>query len=226
MSSDSRRDGEEGHFLGDTEPYDAVILDLGLPRWTACAWLQQWRKAGRMMPVLILTRATAGAARSPASTRAPRLSGQAVLHRGIARPHAPRCCAVRGHRHFRIEVGPLQIDTRATASPSTAIRSSLTSLEYRLLAYLASTRARGFAHRAVEHLTIRISTATRITIKCSSPACEEAGGRSHSNGAWPWLLPRRSGGSSPERRIDSIRLPARLILAAAVWAMIVWAAGG
>ena len=25
-------DGEEGHFLGDTEPYDAVVLDLGLPR--------------------------------------------------------------------------------------------------------------------------------------------------------------------------------------------------
>jgi two-component system OmpR family response regulator len=25
-------DGEEGHFLGDTEPYDAVVLDIGLPR--------------------------------------------------------------------------------------------------------------------------------------------------------------------------------------------------
>ncbi|HAH09220.1 MAG TPA: DNA-binding response regulator, partial [Alphaproteobacteria bacterium] len=28
---DSAKDGEEGHFLGDTEPYDAVVLDLGLP---------------------------------------------------------------------------------------------------------------------------------------------------------------------------------------------------
>ena len=28
---DTAGDGEEGHFLGDTEPYDAVILDLGLP---------------------------------------------------------------------------------------------------------------------------------------------------------------------------------------------------
>ena len=32
---DCALDGEEGHFLGDTEPYDAVVLDLGLPRWTA-----------------------------------------------------------------------------------------------------------------------------------------------------------------------------------------------
>jgi two-component system OmpR family response regulator len=32
---DVAADGEEGHFLGDTEPYDAVVLDLGCPRWTA-----------------------------------------------------------------------------------------------------------------------------------------------------------------------------------------------
>ena len=29
---DQAHDGEEGHFLGDTEPYDAVVLDLGLPK--------------------------------------------------------------------------------------------------------------------------------------------------------------------------------------------------
>src|ERR1700686_2967667 len=52
---DSASDGEEGHFLGDTEPYDAVILDLGLPKMDGVRVLQQWRKAGRSMPVLILT---------------------------------------------------------------------------------------------------------------------------------------------------------------------------
>ena len=52
---DTASDGEEGHFLGDTEPYDAVILDLGLPKMDGVRVLQQWRKAGRMMPVLILT---------------------------------------------------------------------------------------------------------------------------------------------------------------------------
>src|SRR6476620_6005621 len=52
---DTAADGEEGHFLGDTEPYDAVVLDLGLPKMDGVTVLERWRKAGRKMPVLILT---------------------------------------------------------------------------------------------------------------------------------------------------------------------------
>ena len=52
---DRAYDGEEGHFLGDTEPYDAVVLDIGLPRRDGISVLSAWREAGRMMPVLILT---------------------------------------------------------------------------------------------------------------------------------------------------------------------------
>ena len=52
---DSAFDGEEGHFLGDTEPYDAVVLDLGLPKMDGVTVLERWRKAGRKMPVLILS---------------------------------------------------------------------------------------------------------------------------------------------------------------------------
>jgi CheY-like chemotaxis protein len=48
-------DGEEGWFLGDTEPYDAVVLDLGLPKKDGTSVLSAWRQAGRAMPVLILT---------------------------------------------------------------------------------------------------------------------------------------------------------------------------
>ncbi len=48
-------DGEEGWFLGDTEPYDAVVLDLGLPKKDGTSVLMEWRRAGRLMPVLILT---------------------------------------------------------------------------------------------------------------------------------------------------------------------------
>src|ERR1700745_4083779 len=48
-------DGEEGHFLGDTEPYDAVVLDIGLPQMDGIRVVERWRRDGRKMPVLILT---------------------------------------------------------------------------------------------------------------------------------------------------------------------------
>jgi two-component system, OmpR family, response regulator len=52
---DLATDGEDGHFLGDTEPYDAAILDLGLPRLDGLTVLKRWRADGRGFPVLILT---------------------------------------------------------------------------------------------------------------------------------------------------------------------------
>ncbi len=52
---DTAFDGEEGHFLGDTEPYDGVILDMGLPKMDGIRVLEKWRREGRKMPVLILT---------------------------------------------------------------------------------------------------------------------------------------------------------------------------
>ncbi|MGB8815266.1 MAG: response regulator, partial [Paracoccaceae bacterium] len=52
---DSEASGEEGWFLGDTETFGAVVLDLGLPQMDGLTILKRWRKAGRVMPVLILT---------------------------------------------------------------------------------------------------------------------------------------------------------------------------
>ena len=52
---DTATDGEEGHFLGDTEPYDAVILDLGLPGRPGLEVLRNWRADSIQMPVIILT---------------------------------------------------------------------------------------------------------------------------------------------------------------------------
>ena len=48
-------DGEEGQFLGETEPYDAVLLDLGLPVKNGLEVLKAWREAELSVPVLILT---------------------------------------------------------------------------------------------------------------------------------------------------------------------------
>jgi len=52
---DLAHDGEEAQFLGETEPYDAVVLDLGLPKVDGVTVLEEWRQAGITTPVLILT---------------------------------------------------------------------------------------------------------------------------------------------------------------------------
>ena len=52
---ESALDGEQGHFLGETSDFDAVVLDLGLPGLNGIDVLRKWRSAGRSMPVLILT---------------------------------------------------------------------------------------------------------------------------------------------------------------------------
>src|SRR5262245_39688277 len=52
---DSAADGERADFLGQTEQYDAVILDLGLPKVDGLTLLRRWREAGVGVPVLVLT---------------------------------------------------------------------------------------------------------------------------------------------------------------------------
>ena len=85
-------DGEEGWFQGDTDPYDAVVLDIGLPKRDGISILEAWRKARRLMPVLILT-ARGGATRCRASTRAlSTLSPNPFTWRRCWRGYAP-CCA-------------------------------------------------------------------------------------------------------------------------------------
>ena len=52
---DHESDGEQAWFRGDTEPYAAIVLDLGLPGMDGLSILRKWRQAGQSVPVLILT---------------------------------------------------------------------------------------------------------------------------------------------------------------------------
>lgn len=52
---DEADNGIDAHFLGDTEAFDAVVLDLGLPALDGLSVLKRWREAQRNLPVLILT---------------------------------------------------------------------------------------------------------------------------------------------------------------------------
>ena len=52
---DVARNGEDAQHLGETESFDAAVLDLGLPKVDGITVLKAWRKAGRKLPVLVLT---------------------------------------------------------------------------------------------------------------------------------------------------------------------------
>ncbi len=53
--ADLATDGDRGWNLGDTQSYDAAVLDLGLPALSGLDVLRRWRSAGRNLPVLVLT---------------------------------------------------------------------------------------------------------------------------------------------------------------------------
>lgn len=52
---DTASNGHDAQFMGETESFDAVVLDLGLPGVDGLTVLTRWREAGRSVPVLILT---------------------------------------------------------------------------------------------------------------------------------------------------------------------------
>ncbi|MES0879601.1 response regulator transcription factor [Roseibium sp. SCP14] len=134
---DSATDGEEGHFLGDTEPYDAVVLDLGLPTLDGLSVLENWRRDGRTMPVLILT------ARDRWSDKVAGIDAGADDY--VAKPfHMEEVLArvralvrrAAGHASNELTCGPIRLDLRAGRVTVDGSPIKLTSHEYRLLSYL------------------------------------------------------------------------------------------
>ena len=130
-------DGEEGHFLGDTEPYDAVILDLGLPIMDGASVLKKWRSDGREMPVLILT------ARDSWTDKVEGLDAGADDY--LAKPFVVEELLARLRALIRrsagqsspvIEVGPVRLDTRNSRVSVDGAPIKLTAQEFKLLSYL------------------------------------------------------------------------------------------
>ena len=136
-------DGEEAWFLGDTEDYDLVVLDLGLPRLDGLTVLKRWRAAGRQMPVLVLTARGAWTERvegidAGADDYLPKpfhMEELVARARGLVRRAA-------GHGTATQAFGPLSIDTNRMTVTLQGVPLALSALEYRLLAYLALHRAR------------------------------------------------------------------------------------
>jgi two-component system, OmpR family, response regulator len=134
---DKAEDGEEGHYLGETNPYDAVILDLGLPVLDGVSVLEKWRRAGRKMPVLILT------ARDRWSDKVSGFDAGADDY--VVKPFNMEEVLARiralvrrsaGHASAELVCGPVTLDTKGARVLVNGMAVKLTSQEYRLLEYL------------------------------------------------------------------------------------------
>jgi DNA-binding response OmpR family regulator len=136
-------DGEEGWFRAETEDYDAIVLDLGLPQLDGISVLKKLRAAAVATPVLILTARGSWMERvegidAGADDYLPKpFHGEELLARlgAIIRRSA-------GHASPVLEAGPLRIDTRRTSVTLAGKPVNLTSLEYRALRYLLHNKGR------------------------------------------------------------------------------------
>ncbi|CAM3830748.1 response regulator transcription factor [Litorimonas haliclonae] len=146
--------GEDGHFLGDTEPYDAVILDLGLPLIDGVSVLQKWRADGKKFPVMILT------ARDQWSEKVAGFDAGADDY--VTKPfHTEELMArlrallrrASGHSTDTIDIGELSVDNRSARAFVNGMAIKLTSHEFRLLAYMAAHQGRVISRtELVEHI--------------------------------------------------------------------------
>ena len=151
---DTALDGEEGFYLGENEPYDVVILDLGLPKLDGISVLEQWRRADRNMPVIILP------ARDRWSDKVAGMDAGADDY--LAKPfHMEELLArvraqvrrAAGHAKSEIECGPVRLDTKSARVTCDGQVVKLTSHEYRLLAYMMHHNGRIVSRtELVEHL--------------------------------------------------------------------------
>ncbi len=134
---DEANNGRDAHFLGDTETFDAVVLDLGLPVLDGLTVLKRWRDAGRTMPVLILT------ARDNWSEKVAGIDAGADDY--LTKPfHWEELLArlralirrAAGQASPVLRCGDLQLDTRSGRATLGAQAITLTSHEFKVLDYL------------------------------------------------------------------------------------------
>ena len=135
---DHAANGEDGAHLGDTGQYDAAVLDLGLPLKSGIAVLNEWRAAGRALPVLILTARDgwsdkvegfrAGA--DDYLTKPFRIEELVMRLRALGRRAA-------GHAAPRVTCGPLSFDAQTGQFELDGLPLRLTALEWRVLSTLA-----------------------------------------------------------------------------------------
>lgn len=134
---DLAHDGLEGHFLGETESYDVIILDLGLPEMNGVMVLESWRRGGHKTPVIILS------ARGSWQEKVAGLRAGADDY--LAKPFEMEELSARVDALIRrksdnpapmIECGEIILDTAGSRFLRSGQAVVLTAMEYRLAAYM------------------------------------------------------------------------------------------
>ena len=134
---DCAADGERADFLAQTEQYDAVVLDLGLPRIDGLALLRRWRDAGLSVPVLVLTARGSwhekvqgiDSGADDYVTKPFKMEEVLARLRGLIR-------RASGHVTPELRSGHVVLDPRAAKVMRDGIAVKLTSHEFRVLSYL------------------------------------------------------------------------------------------
>ena len=147
-------DGEAVQFRGDTEEFDAVLLDLGLPGVDGLTILKRWRQKGRTMPVIVVT------ARNQWEERVEAIESGADdylvkpfrMEELVARLRAVLRRA-HGMANTRIRIGDMTLDTRLMRLSRDGVPIALTPQEYKVLSYLAFHRGEVVSQlRLTEHI--------------------------------------------------------------------------
>lgn len=143
FSAEICSDGEEAWYRGDTENYDAVILDLGLPKLDGLTVLKRWRSEGRTMPVIILTARDGWTARVEGinSGADDYLQKPFQMEELIARVRAV-LRRTHGHSGPVLAAGRLSLDTNQMRVLLDGTALALTPLEYRLISYMMHHKGR------------------------------------------------------------------------------------
>jgi len=151
---DCANDGRLADEMVSTEPYDAVLLDLGLPGTDGLTLLRGWRENGLKAPVLVLT------ARGSWSERVLGIDSGADdylpkpfrIEEVLARVRA-LVRRAHGHAHPEIRVGGITLDPRRSSVTVDGRPVPLTSHEYRTLSYLMHAAGRVVSRaELIEHI--------------------------------------------------------------------------
>jgi two-component system, OmpR family, response regulator len=151
---DHAADGERADFLAQTEQYDAMVLDLGLPKIDGLTLLRKWRDSGLATPVLVLT------ARGSWHEKVQGIDGGADDY--VSKPFRIEEVLARlralmrrasGHLTPEIRAGGVMLDSRRARVTLDGAAVKLTSHEFRVLSYLMHHRGRVVSQaEIIEHI--------------------------------------------------------------------------